>query len=534
MGAFDNFGKTSIMRGLAYANNYDQDIANAIRMNTLQTEKQHQNEQKARYYAEKLKEGVANDELNSKRLETYYDQLNSELGDFVMNAPENWEQNILFQKQFNAISDKYLNNPILAESQRVKMEMEKMYNDKNMTPDWIEQNMKVYEEYKNQYFDPENPDAELDHKFAYGMRPTVGIDQAVANVSKNMGLRTWTDIGDGKYMWQKTEATEEQINSAVSQLMSNPEYKYSLDVSWNNYKEARAGNAQLNIYQDKLEYATALVQNTVPIQEIMKGINPTYEYKLKEEYQKRVKGIRGGGISVPSKSWTMMQMLQEEGEVMGNADLLAYTGIDKNGVITWTPGAEGNKDIAYIDGLGGIEKLSLSGGELGLKGVNHMIVENAHRIFIDPATGRPMVEATVSIPVTSEDSEKMKKYGFRDVNPETTSFSRRSGQNINISFDEDQKTMMGKIYLPADLTNNNNHWEYMDWGFDQKSRAQFVSTQHVPTLSKIAGQQWYDWKFDEEGERIRDRSNTRTSRGEYTEEVEESIKYLTKNKKTSE
>jgi len=169
MGVFDTFGKTSVMRGLAYANNYDQDIANAIRMNTLQTEKQHQNEQKARYYAEKLKEGVANDELNSKRLETYYDQLNSELGDFVMNAPENWEQNILFQKQFNAISDKYLNNPILAESQRVKMEMEKMYNDKNMTPDWIEQNMKVYEEYKNQYFDPENPDAELDHKFAYGM-----------------------------------------------------------------------------------------------------------------------------------------------------------------------------------------------------------------------------------------------------------------------------------------------------------------------------------------------------------------------------
>ena len=114
MGLFETFGKRSVMSGLSYVNNYDQDVQNAIRMNQLQNERKLQREQKSRYYAEKLKEGVANDELNSRRLESYYDKLNKELGDFVMNAPENWEQNILFQKQFNSIADKYLNNSIFA------------------------------------------------------------------------------------------------------------------------------------------------------------------------------------------------------------------------------------------------------------------------------------------------------------------------------------------------------------------------------------------------------------------------------------
>ena len=538
MALFDTFGKTSVMRGMSYVNNYDQDVQNAIRMNQLKMERQNQREQKARYYAERLKEGVAHDELNSKRLEAYYDKLNAELGDFIMSAPKNWEQNILYQKQFNQIADKYLNNGILAESERVKMEMQKMYQDKNMTPDFLERNMKEYEIYKNQEFDPENPDAELNHKFLYNMRPTIGIDQAVANVAKNMGLVKKTRIGE-KYFWEVQNATDEQINVAASQLLTNPEYKYSLDVAWNNYQNAKNENSQLNIYKDRLEFAKALVQNTVPVQEIMRDINPAYEFGLKQQLEKTKAGLKGsGGISVPSKAWNTMQELSEKGEVFGQSDLLAYANIDANGIISWNPNQSSEKAIAYINGYGDIGKLNIAGNKLvgsegeerSLQGVNHMIIEEGQtRMFIDPSTGRPMIQATATIPMTAEDAKLMQDLGFREVSPETTAFAIQSGKSLSLGFDKKKKYMMGTVYLPADLTNYNNHWEYMDWGFDQKSRTQFVESQHVPTLSKIAGQTWYGWKFDKEGNRIDNQkeNQTKTNTGEYTEDVKAGLDYFT-------
>jgi hypothetical protein len=486
MGLFDTFGKTSVLRGASYVNDYNKDVENAIRMNQLRMERAQQREQKARYYSERLKEGMANDELNSKRLESYYNILNKELGDFVMNAPENWEQNILYQKQFNEIADKYLNNPILVESQRVKAELAKIDADENITPEFKEMNMQRYEEYKNQFFDPNDPLAELDNKFSYSMKPTVRLDEAVANVAKTIGLAEY-DFADNKYIWRVKQATPDQIDSAVSMLLYEDAYRYSLDMAWNKYEKERSAGKALDIYKDRNEFARALVQNSTSMQKTMRDVDPTYEYKLKLALANS-KGA-AGRISVPSKASNMIAQLDQYGEYAANDDILAYANISPNGIITWG-GDKGNagKAIAYLNGLGEVQSS-------GLSSINSMVVEKGRkRIFVDPATGGYLIETSVIIPATNEDYNKLVKTGkFREVDPMSTEYGREKTKEGFTSFDKEKKYLRGIAYLPANLSDPNNHWEYMDWGFDQKSRDEFMQTGHVEAVSQESQRVYNKW-----------------------------------------
>jgi len=112
-------------KGLAFTEDWKDDI-NRIYQNAEQNARmQKESEQKTQYYAGLMKQTQVNIPSVDARLTDYYKGVNNELADFAIANPH-FETDINGMQKFINITDKYHNNPIIAEGQQAKGEFEKL------------------------------------------------------------------------------------------------------------------------------------------------------------------------------------------------------------------------------------------------------------------------------------------------------------------------------------------------------------------------------------------------------------------------
>lgn len=113
--SFLNYGS---IRGLSLAHDYGRDIDRLYEREKFATEIRKEKENKARYYGELLQKQQATTPYNTRRLETYYDDLTQELADFVISNP-NFETDINLQREFQDIAQRFQDNDIIREDMQV-------------------------------------------------------------------------------------------------------------------------------------------------------------------------------------------------------------------------------------------------------------------------------------------------------------------------------------------------------------------------------------------------------------------------------
>lgn len=106
-------------KALSYTHDFQKDIDRLYQREAYGAQIKAEREKKAMFYASLMKEGTAATQYNTQRLEGLYEGLQREIADYAVANPD-LEQDPRKLAHLMSISDKFLNNNIIAEDQEVQ------------------------------------------------------------------------------------------------------------------------------------------------------------------------------------------------------------------------------------------------------------------------------------------------------------------------------------------------------------------------------------------------------------------------------
>jgi hypothetical protein len=446
MAKFDDFGTRS---GLAYKHDWAQATNNMLRFEQYKNQQQLQREKKAQYYADRIKKGNASTKYNSSRLEKYYNNLNSELGKFMVDNP-NWESDVMLVNEFNDITDKYLNNEILKEDLDVQQNLELIRQDRhNMSDDHFYSQMEQYDKYDAQEVG-DDPLAESQTKFRYIPEAKLDFVAVASDVGKN-NVRTITTkqtIGDEEVT--RTKIDEKSLEMGVALIESDPVRSKSLDAAWKSYKG--------NDYATKRDFAIASLRSTIDIQELRRKLRPS-----------EIGGGLGDSGAFNPYTKNIVDEIYENGSATLTKEAIAFSDYGNKGALM-------NPRDAGVTFVGGapLEKYEFIDNLTGMRLVN------AYEMRYVPENKAWVMDVSVVFdkPNNNDIIKDLTEKGFT----ETENYFSYFGDIGELQQSPKRKGMHGKITIPADPTDTNRYLLYEQEMGGKGLKQQTLVQQYAPLI----------------------------------------------------
>jgi len=456
MAKFDDYG---VQRGLAYKHDWNAATDRMLQFEQHKQQRQLQREKKAQFYASKIERGNVSTKYNSQRLQKYYDQLNEELGTFLVENPD-WEQDIMKVNEFNSLTDKYLNNQIMAEDMRVKKDFELIKQDRaNMDYEHFNYLMELHEKYDNQEVG-DDPLAEGQVKFGYIPEPQLDVLATIGRYSKLVGMKSETyETKDGKRV-SISKPDEDKVNAAWAMIQSDPKAMRTFDHAWKNYKGTDYSNPE--------DFVKAGLRSTKNIESAIETLRP------------RGNGS-GGSDDLPLNAYSynllsgLIKSANESKDGIGRYNVgeegVVFTDYGKVGALV-NPNDDGVKFAARKDENGNVIPADEISKYEFKKMMKAMRVVNAGEMRYSPENGGYVIDINVVIDkpnIGSDEKEgnnilrDLEKRGFVEIDNYYSFF----GEDISeMQSNPKKRGMYGKITVPADPTNPNryNNYEFRKGG----------------------------------------------------------------------
>jgi hypothetical protein len=453
MAKFDDYG---VQRGLAYQHDWNAATNRMLQFEQYKQQNQVKREQKAQYFADKIQRGKASTKYNTQRLQKYYDQLNEELGTFLVENPD-WEQDIMKVNEFNSITDKYINNPIMAEDLQVKKELELVRQDRgNMDYEHFETLMKTYEDYDNQEIG-DDPLAESQVKFRYLPEAQLDVLATLGRYSNLVGMESRQYEENGKII-SRTKPDEDKVNTAWIMMQDDKKAMRSFNHAFENYL-AKGGKD----YSELKDFVKAGLRSTKNIQEAISTLRG------------RNSGS-GGGEDFPPNVYSidvlegLVRSANESEDGIGRYDIgeegILLTDYGKIGALV-NPNDDSVSFAARTDDNGNvIPAIKMSKYEFRRQ-LKAMRVVNAGEMRYSPENNGYVIDINVVIDkpsLSSDEKDKknnivtdLEKRGFVEIDNYYSFFGEKLGDMTSAP---KKRGMYGKITVPADPTNPNRYNKY--------------------------------------------------------------------------
>lgn len=444
MPKFDDYGT---LKGLAYQHNWQQATDNMLKFEQFKQQQQLQREKKSQYYADRIKRGSTSTEYNSKRLQKYYDGLNTELGEFLVKNP-NWEQDMLSVNEFNALTDKYLNNPIMREDMDAQKDLELIRQDRNnMSTDHFNMLMEQYDRYDTQEVG-EDPLSEDGMKFRYVPESRLDFTGVVKIVNDLTGImeKSYTDA-DGTTK-RVTFVPQEKLDTAKSMVYSNKEYYRASKSAYDTYIQ----NAKNNIYTDFDDFLEDSIKNPKNLQDI---------------YQKVAGGGRGGlgdgsDWAVPRYTSLVQELINSQnGRIKVSDKALALTDAGKvgrqidlsnSGTLLVFTGPDGKETTMNAS------KFSYS----AILGAASAVT--AKEMYYNPENKSSKMRIVVNIPMISGANgesnpgyKELEKLGWKETKGQFSEFGFVISEVTGAT-----KYLTGEVYVDAHMDSPEHYYSYND------------------------------------------------------------------------
>jgi hypothetical protein len=242
-------------RGLSSVNNWDADLQRLGQNYYTVQQARQAREQKIAWMADKMKEGHANTPYTNSKLRSFYDGLNKEVSDFVINNP-GFEQDLNKAKEFNSLTERYLNNDVISEDMLVKGEFDKLraaVDKGDLSEAQAELEFNKYAAYINQ-----NPDgSDGIQPYIYTNYKTLSIDDIIDDASDSLGTIVSDRQNKQGEWWRYKGVNAREVRAQSMSIMADPLKKEAVMKSFKRVQETKPG-----FYDNEYEYVDDLLKNS--------------------------------------------------------------------------------------------------------------------------------------------------------------------------------------------------------------------------------------------------------------------------------
>lgn len=252
------FLKYGLAKGLSVVHDYNVDIERAFRFNELEQRNRQEYEQKAQFFAEKLKKPVPFAEITRKELEPFYQDLFKKVSDIHTNDP-NWMSSIDGMTRFNELADQVINNPIIIRDQLARQNYEafqKDFNSGQLTLSQTNEEMEKWNAFANQ--EPGDNIPAYTYRRPEKFDMIADIDTAVKLLIDTAEEEPWTDTATGTYGTRKKWDDTRIKNIARARYNGNVE---GYNLKWDQMDDAMKKEFYSN---DPIEYVASYIRSMLP------------------------------------------------------------------------------------------------------------------------------------------------------------------------------------------------------------------------------------------------------------------------------
>jgi hypothetical protein len=253
-----------IKEGMSFVENWDNDINQLYQREEYKARINNEQEKKAEYYANLLKQGHVSSPYAESRLQEFYKGLNGKVADFAINNP-NFTNDVTGMQKFNELTDQFLNNPIILEDQQVKHEFQKFQDAVvagNISPDTYHENMERY----NNYINAKPGDNVSPYVFQNFKQQD--FDKMTSEIAGTIKTDQFENVKQVGYDYYKTTDVDKLYPVLLSRSMAavqDPEKAIAIN---NRYQAAISSNPDLkNLkgFENSVTWYANYLQSALPI-----------------------------------------------------------------------------------------------------------------------------------------------------------------------------------------------------------------------------------------------------------------------------
>lgn len=453
---FLNYGS---VKGLSHQHDFQKDIDRLYDQQRYATEVRREKEGKARYYGEMLQKQQATTPYNTRRLESYYDELSTELADFVVSNP-NFETDINLQREFQGISQRFQDNDIIREDAQVAQayeELRKQHAAGNMTQGMMEKEMEDYLRYSETGGDPYvfKNFSQVDF---IGMSTQIAssLQPEIKSVLVNGQVRT-TSVYDPK-----------QINGLVKSFLSVEENALAAEKAYKNVEAS-------GLYDSPEDHLRQTVENQLNSKDVHAGWSPLFGLAEKAALKKQMEVADINPVFTSQYT----EPLFSKGRVAANINHITLSPWQEKGAYhnPWIQrgGVTGKPKVKVLNPSFDASNPTLNPQYVDMPNFNMGFTAlNGGESFLD-ANGIPWVEVEVTAPLNNNPGliDKFKGLGWqvRSYTAEgilPAAFRDIEGAKLSSDF------VTGTIVVPANV-NQANVLKY-----EQESTSAAIGTKTIP------------------------------------------------------
>jgi len=385
------------VRGLSLGHDYQRDIDRLYDRERYSMEVRKERENKARYYGEMLQQKQATTPYNTQRLEGYYDELSSELADFVINNP-NFETDINLQRQFQNIAGRFQDNDIIREDMQVAQALEGLKNEtlsgEMDGEDYIIE-MDRYMEYANNGGDP----------YVFENFKKVYLTDIVTQLADEVAKVTDITTEDGQVI-STVGADPAALDYTARMALTRSDYDRTVEKAWRKAEGS-------GMYDNKLDFLKTVIQAQVDYGKEHVAWDQSKLIDARTRAALQTEQVQNNPLF---GNYVLEPLYSDKRSVTADNRHIAFTPWRTKGA-TFNPGT-------FIDSGGNkFKTLFLNTLKTGEDDPNYVQIElnetmaatGAGRIFLDDF-GKAFVEVDVQIPVLEGENkplrDQLEKYGW--------------------------------------------------------------------------------------------------------------------------
>lgn len=210
--------KLGLKKGLAYRRNFQEDMQSVSLAFEIQQKKIAEARENAKFFYEREKRGQPSNEYNRQRMQKEQDEYADAKGKLFLKYGDGYKTNDDFWREYNDLTTKYQNSPVLQEQMAYNEEKQKFFEFLNENPD--KANDPYYIELANKF--KEYEDANYDEvgyvpppKFEIDNRPN--LLEEIQRYKTELGVNVLRPVQEGRVVTDKID--EELLNIAANLFM---------------------------------------------------------------------------------------------------------------------------------------------------------------------------------------------------------------------------------------------------------------------------------------------------------------------------
>lgn len=265
-------------KALSVSHDYQKDIDNLYRREAYSQQVKSERERKAQYYASLMKEQTSSAPYNTRRLETFYSDLNNKTAEFAINNP-GFESDVSKMHKFLEITDQYINNPIIQEDMQVQKAWEstkEAAQKGNIKQDEYYDMAEKYHNYINQ------KDGSVEQ---YQFVPPVRKDifEIASDVDKFL-KPVDRDVTDPKTrrIIRTSEYPDENVHVAAITILRDKENNYVFNKAFNELDPKTKG-----VYNSLVDYTEHVLKLGLEKKKIDQGYDALFQYGQEQQMKKQ-------------------------------------------------------------------------------------------------------------------------------------------------------------------------------------------------------------------------------------------------------